>query len=345
MKQVVSDIIQFRGSHADFGYYQGKILKQSPILEARKKQWSAKSRHFIIDRIKVEPIFKHFSPEIWQELTGLAEALQMDIEAAIREFGGYYLEYGKSGCSILSGNNYMIRNYDNEPMSYEGRYIFYQPTDGGYAAVGPSMQITGRTDGLNEKGLAMGYNFVNRLHSDDGFVCNMIGRIILENCATVDEAVALLKELPHRHSFNYILLDKSGKSTIVEASANEVQIRDGQICTNHFEKLTKENRYRMDDSIQRYQAILKQQPAIETPYEAFRLMNDTDKGIFSKKYGSWAGTIHTAAYLPEQMQAWIALGGDRLPLIFNFNKWLHGEKLIAKQVRGELEAKHGFINI
>ncbi|WP_405103452.1 C45 family autoproteolytic acyltransferase/hydolase [Oceanobacillus sp. FSL H7-0719] len=345
MKQVVSDIIMFRGSHADFGFYQGKLLRHSPILDARKKQWSSKSRHFIIDRKKIEPIFNYFSPGIWQELIGLAEALQMDMETAIREFGGYYLEYGKSGCSIFSDSNYMIRNYDNAPSTYEGRYVFYQPADGGYATIGPSMQITGRTDGLNEKGLAMGYNFVNRLRSDDGFVCNMIGRLVLENCATVDEAVALLKELPHRHSFSYSLLDKSGKHIVVEASANEVRTRDGQICTNHFEKLTNENRYRMDDSLQRYEAIYQQQPVIETPYDAFRLMNDIDKGVFSNKYGAWAGTIHTAAYLPQQMQAWIALGGDQPPLIFNFNKWLFGEKLYAKQIKGKLDANHGFINV
>ena len=346
MKQVVSDIIQFRGTHYDFGYYQGELLQSSPILARRKKQWDARSqaRHFIIDKQKIEHVFERFSSGIWQELLGLADALEMDVETAIREFGGYYLEYGKSGCSIFTGNGFLIRNYDNDPISYEGRYVVYEPTDGGYATIGPSMQITGRTDGLNEKGLAIGYNFVNRLRSDDGFVCNMIGRIVLENCATVDEAVELLKDLPHRNSFTYVLLDKLGKSIVVEASANDVLTREGMICTNHFEKLTKENRYRMDDSLERYEAISSQQQSVESPYDAFRLLNDTDKGIFSKKYGAWAGTIHTTAYLPKKMQAWIGLGGDRLPLILDFNKWLKGKRMNAKQIKGQLESTNGFIN-
>src|SRR5699024_7458937 len=136
-----------------------------------------------------------------------ADALHKPIEDAIREFGGYYLEYGRSGCSILAQDNYMVRNYDNNPLSYEGRFLLYSPTDRGYATIGPSMQITGRTDGMNEKGLVLGYNFINRRQSKDGFMCNMISRIVLETCASVQDAVDLLKDIPHRHSFNYMLLD------------------------------------------------------------------------------------------------------------------------------------------
>src|SRR5699024_11472807 len=58
--------------------------------------------------------------------------------------------------------------------------------------------------------------FINRKHSDDGFLCNMIGRMILETCANVDEAIELLQDIPHRHSFSYIILDPSGETYIVE---------------------------------------------------------------------------------------------------------------------------------
>lgn len=344
MQKVVSDVLQFRGNHYDLGYHQGLNLIDSPILKARKRHWKKQSRHFIVDKDKIEPIMKHFHEGIWEELNGLADALEMDMESAIREFGGYYFEYGKSGCSITAGQNYMVRNYDHDPISYEGRYVLYQPTDGGYATIGPSMQITGRTDGMNEKGLSMGYNFVNRLRSDDGFICNMIGRIILEKAETTDEAVNLLKEIPHRHSFNYMLHDTSGKSVVVEASANEVLFHEGIVCTNHFENLTKENRYRMDDSLERYDAISTQQDMINSPYAAYQLMNDENRGVFSKKYGAWAGTIHTAAYLPEDMQAWISFGHNRLPIIFDFEKWLQGTNLNIKQIKGQLDSTNGFIN-
>lgn len=345
MQPVVSDVIQFRGSHYDFGVYQANLLKNSSTLRARKKQFNKMAKHhFIIDEERIRTIFQRFSPEIWEEIMGLANGLKMTPKEAIREFGGYYLEYRRSGCSNIMGDQFLIRNYDSDPAGYEGRYILFAPTDGGYANLGPSMQITGRTDGMNEKGLAIGYNFVNRLRSDDGFVCNMIARIVLETCATVEEAIDLLKEIPHRNSFNYTLIDATGKKVIVEASSKEVIAREGTICTNHFDVLTTENRYRMEDSFTRFDAMAKGEHTIEEPYDAFRLLNDVEKGVFSMKYGAWAGTLHTTAYLPGEMQAWIAMGNNRLPFIFDFSEWLAGTNSRVKEIKGKLEAKAGFIN-
>lgn len=153
MKHVYNDIIQYRGNHDDYGVYQGNLLKHSPIMADRKKQWaSLKERHFIIDHQTIKNLLHQFAPGIWDEFKGLAEALNMSLNEAIQEFGGYcyYVEYGHSGCSIYVTTNYLVRNYDNDPASYVGRYAtIYQPTDNGYATIGPTMQ-NNRADGWNE---------------------------------------------------------------------------------------------------------------------------------------------------------------------------------------------------
>lgn len=199
MKKYYSDVIQFRGTHYDFGYYQGELLKGSPILKNRERQWKPrKHRHFIINPEEFISVMKSILPKILEEIEGLSDALDMDKEEAIRQFGGYYMEYTTSGCSIFMDSDYMVRNYDSHPRGYEGRYLFYQPTDGGYAVIGPSMQITGRIDGMNEKGLVLGYNFTHSKKSNDGFICNMIGRSDGLSLKTVQ---TLMKRLPYSRRF------------------------------------------------------------------------------------------------------------------------------------------------
>ena len=231
----------------------------------------------------------------------------------------------------------MVRNYDYHPLTYDGRYSFFQPSDQGYAIAGPSSRVTGRMDGMNEKGLAMGYNFMQRRKPGNGFICPMIGRMILETCATLDDAIQLLKELPHRGSFSYVVLDQNEKTYVIEASPRAVEARPSNTCTNHFELLQHENRHHLDDSKRRMAIIEKEAEQSINAHDAFRLLNDKDKDVFSDLYKSWAGTIHTAAYFPKELKAWFALGGNQEPVVFDFSEWLKGADIETEQIHGELD--------
>lgn len=344
MKKVTSEVIQFRGSHYAFGLKQAEALMGSALFQNREALYLRLKRKFVVDVPQVKALLTNYAPSIIEEIQGLADGLQLTEQQAYLHFGGYYAAYPKSGCSIITGQDYMIRNYDNDPFSYDGRYVFYAPTDEGYATMGPTMQVTGRMDGMNEKGLVVGYNFVNTKNSEDGFVCNMIGRIVLESCANVSEAVSLLKELPHKHSFNYVLLDSSHEALAVEASPRRVEIRSTAACTNHFHILKEENRYRMEDSKAREDVIMTAQSHTLGLKEAFQLMNSSDNGVFATKYGAWDGTLHTAGYLPEQLKSLFVLGGDALPLVIDFNNWLQGTDFTFTKIKGSLAANSGFAN-
>lgn len=346
MNPFYSDVIQFTGSHYDFGYMQGEQLKASPILKNRERQWaSSRRRHFKIDEREALDLFEQFMPRMKDEIQGLADALDWTMADALREFGGYYVEEERSGCSILTGENYMVRNYDSDPAFYEGRFVIYEPTDGGYAMIGPSMQITGRTDGMNEKGLVMGYNFINRVGSDDGFICNMIGRMVLENSATIEEAIDLLKEIPHRTAFNYVLSDLSGESYVVEASPRKVTARKANVSTNHFHILLDENRYRTDESMRRESILLNKSEKQLDMFTAYQVLNNEEHEVFSEKYDAAAGTIHTSVYLPKEKRILFTIGKNRMPVIFNFGRHLAGEANRIKQIKGELQYNKPFVNM
>lgn len=345
MKQIYSTILQFRGTHYDFGYMQGELLKDSLIIRNRERQWKVRKPRFTIDVKETKEVMEQFAPGIWQELLGLKDALQWPLERILKEFGGYRLDYVKSGCSILTGDDYFIRNYDYHPKTYEGRYVLFQPTDEGYALVGPSQRITGRTDGMNEKGLVLGYNFMHRKKPGVGFICAMIARLVLECCANVEEAVMMLKEIPHRHSFSYIVYDSSAKTYVVEASPRGVEVRESNMCTNHFEKLTHENRNYLIDSYRRLEVMQQRYQHTTAGYEAFRLLNDTSNGVFSDEYRNWAGTIHTSAYFPQSLKAWIAHGSEQEPTEVDFASWLKGQDLNMGRIIGEVETDLPFVHM
>lgn len=346
MKSYYSDVFQFRGTHYDFGYMQGQQLKNSPILPNRERQWRKReNRHFIVDPETSMNMLRKIAPQVLDEIQGLADALELDITEAFKKFGGYYLELTRSGCSIFTDKDFFVRNYDSHPRGYEGRYIFYQPTDQGYAFMGPTMQITGRIDGMNEKGLVIGYNFTHTKKSADGFMCSMIARLVLETCADTDEAVALLKDIPHRHSFSYVVQDSRGIPYVIEASPRNVAVRQSNICTNHFHMLHEENRYRQEESLQREQNIMNKQQNTSKPYEAFKIMNSLNEGIASTKYDASAGTIHTSVYMPKELKALFVIGLNRKPVIFDFNKWLQGKDINITKIKGELEFDKPFVNM
>ncbi len=346
MKRIFTDVIQFRGSHFEFGRRQAELLKESIVIKNRAQQWKVRQPLFRIDLEETMDIFQRFAPKVWEELLGFRETLDWEIEQIIQEFSGFRVNIDLSGCSIMSGDRYLIRNYDYHPKTYDGRIVVYQPTDGGYSTFGVSHKITGRSDGLNEKGLAMGYTFINRKRPGDGFLCYMIGRLILEQCSSAEEAVDLLKDIPHRGSFSYFLYDQVAQTPyLVETSPRKIEVRRDHACTNHFQSLIKENRYIIEDSEKRLSIMKAKQTHGLEASEAFKLLNDTDKGVFSKLYGSWAGTIHTSAYFPNDLSAWFTLGGDRAPVLFDFLKWLNGEDFQIKRIDGTVDTNIPFLNM
>ncbi|WJP97503.1 C45 family autoproteolytic acyltransferase/hydolase [Macrococcus bovicus] len=338
MQQVKSVITEFRGSHYDFGLAQAEWLKSTLMMENREREWRLRRPRFDIDPVETEKVYQQFAPKIWEELMGIQDGLQLSLEQVLLNFGHYRVYAKESGCSVFTSDSYLVRNYDYHPATYDGRLTFFQPNDGGLATMAPVSRITGRMDGINELGLTMGYNFMHRKKPGDGFVCYMVGRLILETCANVQDVVDLLHELPHRSSFSYIVLDPSGTTKIIEITPRDVVVRDHHYCTNHFEVLTHENRRVLTDSKMRMQAMTEQVTDALTADQAFRIMNNTEAGIFSDKYASWSGTIHTSCYFPKELKALFALGGNQSPVELDFGKWLAGHALDIQTIHGQIDS-------
>lgn len=232
-----------------------------------------------------------------------------------------------------------MRNYDFSPTLYDARLVFTHPAEG-YASVGFSQQIIGRLDGMNEKGLVIGLHFINRMHSQEGFIATTIVRMILDQCASTKEAVELITKVPHGFCYNYSITDVSGNSAIVEASPQQqiIKYTHPLICTNHFEaeELKQKNRVEIQGSIQRkqyLQALLKEKLG---PLSAFHHFNSEKSPLFFDDYKNYFGTLHTVLYSPTDLNVIIGVGKNSNPFIFSFKEWLQGSLNLPKTIRGTI---------
>lgn len=345
MQTVSMDILRFQGDHYQFGYEQGQALKGSYLIEARRRQFNKRKKtHFLTDQDEALRLLTRIHAPLIDEIYGLRDALHISTEEAVRHFAGYYIEVNKSGCSIMNGTNFFVRNYDSHPDSYEGRFVMYQPTDGGFRSMGPSMQVTGRTDGINEKGLVVGYNFTNRRYSGNGFICNMIARLLLETAANVDEAIELLKSIPHRRSFSYVLMDRTGKSVVVEATPRQVVTREARMCTNHFDILTKDNRYQFDESRERLGKLKHHWHNNMSVKRAYETFNAEEADIFSTDYQHSSGTLHTIVYQPRDMIAYVGVARQAWPVRLDLDAINQTRGVYVKRIKGTIEWPRPYLN-
>jgi len=338
MKMEVN-VIQGRGDSYTFGLNQAKAMKDTPLFQNHLKRRKKSIRKYTTDYQRATDFILEYSPSLMEEMQGIADGLDWSLQDVMHEYAGYQQSWTKSGCSAIMINGIYGRNYDYHPKTYDGRFVLWQP-ENGFAHIGFAQRMIGRMDGMNEKGLAIGYHFVNRMRPKDGFICTSIARFILDSCTNVTDAIHRLKEIPHRHAFNYSLADKHGNQAVVEGSSEGVNVlnTDGGACTNHFQTRdkTKENRYKIEESQERLLSLQRYQQQNPTVRETFQFLNEQQYGIAKLDYQNWSGTIHTAVYDTKNLAVHVGIGVNAQPVQFSFDEWLKGKNSHIKKVRGYL---------
>jgi len=230
-----------KGSYYEMGHKYGTILHKHnfklPMVHEKRLSLG----------LECESEVKRFFPEILEEIRGLADACELNYDHLV----SFILTIGGEGlkCSVFavtdSENVFVGRNYD---MLYELKDTiesYLTMPDKGYWSLGHTDIFVGREDGVNEKGLTVAVNGI--FASQNGILAyiraaigfHIVVRYILDKCATVEESVKFLTEIPHYSAMNYLLADANGDMTVVETSPQRTIIRTPGtegfvVSTNHF---------------------------------------------------------------------------------------------------------------
>jgi predicted choloylglycine hydrolase len=335
-------IVQCRGAPYEVGRAQARLFAATPRGRAFLRRKTIKLPWWFNIRAE-QRTFAKYSPTLWEEIGGLAEGLGIPMERAVLNFGNDGLRPPIGACSAIMTAGVYGRNYDFRPRYYGARFALVQAT-GSYASVGASELLTGRLDGTNEHGLTIGLHRVRKSPRFPGLSSVLLVRLVLDQCTTAAEAVALLRRLPHAMQYNYSLLDANGVAAVVEAMPGSVAVRTGDwlACTNHFQSpLLRPLNRRAAHSQHRLgplEAWASQCPSAEALFSA---LNRSTSPAFHHGYLRGAGTLHTIVAEPAKTRLLIGIGGDAAALEedmldVDFGQWLRGEDLPVAQIEGQL---------
>ena len=263
------------GSNFGVGRTLAKVCKSLPgFVEAvtTKDAFLSKS-----DVSKMYQLFDKFCPGINEELSGFAEELNIQPIQALY----YAMTYLRPGCSqiaVLSsktnnGHTLLARNFEFSDLADD--FIFATTKiHGKYAHIGSSVMQFGRSEGMNEHGLAVSQSSAGVPVGNFEFAAKpaIIGlqfwaviRSVLENCKDVAEAVEWTNQMPIAYNINLLMADKSGQAVLLETFNGVKAIKriDGQtkeqfLCsTNHIHlpELKPSCSMSMKNSLERYKLI------------------------------------------------------------------------------------------
>jgi predicted choloylglycine hydrolase len=231
--------MELRGSYAEMGRQQGQVLKGIPLPPPNPEMLRFAKQ--------CAEIVEQYAPELLEELRALGEAAGLDYDVLLTlTLTAPFDPDEIHACTVLAvlpertvdGRPIVGRNYDYfHDVSEEGATTYRTYPEGRYASVGDCDIWVGREDGLNEAGLFVGQAAFFVPGVQPGLTFWLIGRMVLDRCATVDEGLALIRDVPHASSFTYLLADRSGQAAVVEPTIEGVEVRyseDGLlVMTNH----------------------------------------------------------------------------------------------------------------
>ena len=334
MDQLNVSVVDLVGSYYELGLKQGEEIKTTELIKQLDflKKLSANS-----DPVKAKEVLSEISPNLLEELRGVAKGFNQKLDTVIKLYSGYDVDFPSMGCTTFIHDDYYVRNYDFSPEIYDARIVFSNPIDG-YASVGFSQNVIGRLDGMNEKGLVVGLHFVNDEHKGEGFLATTIVRLLLDQCSSVKEAVDFISTIPHGFCYNYSITDSSGEGVVVEASPEKqvVHFRNPLICTNHFEAgaLQVKNKKEIQGSIKRKEYISSLLIEELSPIDAYHHFNNGNAPLFIKYYKEHFGTLHTVVYLPKELSVIIGVGENCEPIRLSLKKYMDGTIILPKNIKG-----------
>jgi predicted choloylglycine hydrolase len=261
-------------------------------------------------------LYDKYCPGIREELAGFSK----ETGIAVKDIAYTWMTYLIPRCSGLlvfgsqmaDGHPRLARNYEFS-IGAEDLTVVKTKPQGKYAHIGGSVAVFGRSEGINECGLAVSMSSCGmpvgnmsgmRKPEIKGFQFWAVIRSLLENCKNVTEALQLALTMPIAYNINLYLADAAGNAVLLETmngkmAYERISLKDEKqyLCgTNHiaipsFQYLEP---VAMRNSVVRLEKInqfAKEHPCMEEIQIREFFLKDYPEGMTAHYYDDWFGTI------------------------------------------------------
>lgn len=343
------ELIKITGNPYERGYKFGERLKNKikACIEFENNFWSARVTPEQTKRSFEENIgvFESFAPEILEEIRGLAEGAGLKHEQFLNSaISSPY--FSPMFCSAFIALSSLTKNKEpimgrNVDWSSESkihiRYTLTKPSNGYNHICSRDLDSVGYYDGMNERGLAIGWAgvFTPKSEVAPGLSMFFITKLVLERCSSAKEAIRLIENVPIANAANFIILDKNGAAVIETTSKHRI-IRTPKkskrenflIITNNFTS-PKMKKYDViykkwpeaaDPRIKRYNELIKENAGSIDVKITKKILSDHEGSICAhdKDEGQGQETISSFIALPKSKSPFYANGAPCKNKYFNF---------------------------
>jgi len=379
------DFIKIDGSPTERGFQQGELLKNKihdmfnivfhskMFSEVTSKIIPLSVIKFVLGIMGKKNIKKSLYeslPNQYEKLNALSKAAEIKRRLL---FGAHFIEIMSGdpnslyknppvqSCSMIfalpeaTSDKSLIfgRNYDFPNVLQPFQIVREEIPDIGYKNLNfTQYPLIGSHMGLNEKGLAIGYNYGRSWKKEPldfrlkGVPGTFIVQEVLEACASTQDAIDFITKFPNRaNGCHYGLMDISGDTCVIETTSTRHAIRqpeDGILAhTNHYQttELKDANlpdyvRFKMDDMDinpiespkRRYQReieLLKNYKGLIN-MEIFKsILSDHDNRAPDDftvcTHGPAAGTLGSIIVFPDKKEFWVT---DNHPCVSEYEKFI-----------------------
>jgi len=259
------NFIVTEGSYYDMGFQQGEKFKgeiQRVFKRILKMESISLVKPIFLPGFLFAKIFKKFgtnkvkkpidiiTPNQAYRILGLSEGSKTDLDTlycvqalevisnevnfVMGCFSIALLREKFNGKKLVIGKNFdYIKGFTTDNI------IRISKPKGKYSSIDLTYHsIAGAHDGMNEKGLVVVYNYgVTKEYTEARLPITLIVQDILENCATVDEAIALIRNFRYPNGAILTLADVKNNVASVEISPEHIGLRypkDGFLVNTNF---------------------------------------------------------------------------------------------------------------